>query len=289
LVLAVASLDTGVFRAQYLATAGIVNGPWRASGGLRLFGGGGTSIASPTLRASFTSERLSVSAFADGTSIDSIAHSDVIAEVRPLSFVAFLGSAGRTTETEGDKKFEASYLKAQAGLRIKKLWFLGGMIRRDSVRVPAPRIFDTLFVVRTEPRATGYTAAIRGQVWRLLHADVSAVRWNDTTGFYRPRYQTRSELFLHTSLLDKLPSGNFGLTASLVHEYRSGVSFPTADGSVRTTTGYRTISTLLEIRVLQATVTWQFRNFLGERYSQVPSFIMPRQTNFYGVRWYFVD
>jgi hypothetical protein len=45
----------------------------------------------------------------------------------------------------------------------------------------------------------------------------------------------------------------------------------------------------VEVRILSATITWQFRNVLGEKYSQVPSFVMPRQTNFYGVRWYFFD
>jgi hypothetical protein len=230
-----------------------------------------------------------VSAFGEGKTIDSVARVDAIAEFSPLSCVSLLGSAGRTTDSEGNKQLKASYVKGQAALRIKNLWFLGGVIRRDSVQLAAPRVFDTLFVAQAEPSATGYTVGIRGQVWRLLHADVSAVRWNDTTGFYRPRYQTRSEIFLHTNLIDRFPSGNFGLTASLVHEYRSNVNFPTADGVVRTAGGYRTISTLLEIRVLQATVSWQFRNFLGERYSQVPSFLMPRQTNFYGVRWYFVD
>ena len=53
--------------------------------------------------------------------------------------------------------------------------------------------------------------------------------------------------------------------------------------------GYRTISTLLEIRILSATVSWQFRNLLGEPYAQVPTFRMPRQTNFYGVRWEFYN
>jgi hypothetical protein len=206
-----------------------------------------------------------------------------------LSFVSFLGSAGRASDSHAADKFTANYLKAQAALRIKNLWLLGGMIRRDSVQLAAPRVFDTLFIAQAEPSVTGYTVGIRGQVWRLLHADVSAIRWNDTSGFYRPRYQTRSELFLHTNLLRQFPTGNFGLTASIVHEYRSGANFPAADGTIRTAVGYRTISTLLEIRILQATVTWQFRNFLGERYEQVPSFIMPRQTNFYGVRWYFVD
>ena len=130
--------------------------------------------------------------------------------------------------------------------------------------------------------------AIRGKLWRILHADISAIRWNDTTGFYRPRYQTRSELFLNTNMIDRFPSGNLGISASLVHEYRSGVNFPFSGGVVAAP-GYRTISSLLEIRILSATVSWQFRNVLGERYSQVPGFIMPRQTNFYGVLLYFFD
>ena len=51
--------------------------------------------------------------------------------------------------------------------------------------------------------------------------------------------------------------------------------------------GYRTTSSLLEIRILSAVVSWQFRNFLGERYTQVPDFAAPRETSIYGVRWEF--
>jgi hypothetical protein len=76
---------------------------------------------------------------------------------------------------------------------------------------------------------------------------------------------------------------------SAVHEYRSGVRFPIGKSDVLQAPGYRTISTLLEIRILSATASWQFRNVLGERYSQIPSLIAPRQTNFYGVRWEFLN
>jgi hypothetical protein len=97
-------------------------------------------------------------------------------------------------------------------------------------------------------------------------------------------------LFVRTNLLDRFPTGDFGLTAALIHEYRSGIHLPVrGETEGRTTIGYRTLSTLLEIRILSATISWQFRNTLGERYAQVPGFIMPRQTNFYGVRWSFVD
>src|SRR6185437_9948981 len=155
-------------------------------------------------------------------------------------------------------------------------WFLGGILRRDSVRLSPPGVYDTNYVPVHEPPATGVTAAIRGQVWRLIHADVWAVRWNDTTGFYRPRYQTRSELYVRTNMLQRFPSGHLGIMASIIHEYRSNVQFPIEDpaapGSIipATAIGYRTISTLLEIRILSATVSWQFRNVLGERYAQVP-------------------
>ena len=39
---------------------------------------------------------------------------------------------------------------------------------------------------------------------------VKASKNHDSLGFYRPRYQTRSELYVSTRLLDKIPSGNFG-------------------------------------------------------------------------------
>jgi hypothetical protein len=49
----------------------------------------------------------------------------------------------------------------------------------------------------------------------------------------------------------------------------------------------RVISFKLEIRVQTAVVSYQFRNVLQERYSLVPGFAMPRQTQFYGIRWDF--
>jgi hypothetical protein len=60
-------------------------------------------------------------------------------------------------------------------------------------------------------------------------------------------------------MLDRYPSGNLGIMASIVHEYRSSMRYPTALGETRLSSGYRTLSTVLEIRVLNATVSWQFR------------------------------
>jgi hypothetical protein len=278
-----------VFQRQYIASLGLVRGSLRASASERLFGSGGKRFAAPSVRASFITPRLSVSGFAEATGADSISHSDVTAQFNPLSFVSLLAGAGHITDSRVEHDiFTANYIRAEVGLRVKNLWLVGGQLRRDSVRLSPPSVFDTTFKTRREPAVTGTTVAIRGQLWRLVHADISAIRWKDSLGFYRPRYQTRSELFVKTNLLQRFPTNDFGLMASVVHEYRSGVRFPVGDGDV-TTVGYRTISTLLEIRILSATVSWQFRNTLGERYKQVPNFVMPRQTNFYGVRWSFFN
>jgi hypothetical protein len=163
------------------------------------------------------------------------------------------------------------------------------MLRRDSVLLSPPHVFDTTFTPRVDGSAIGLTAGIRGHVWGPFHTDLSAIKWTDSSGYYRPLWQTRSELSLQTSLLQRFPTGAFGLKASIVHEYRSGVRFPRGAFGVVTTPGYRIYSTLVEIRILDATITWQFRNFLGEQYVQVPFFLMPRQTNIYGVRWQFFD
>ena len=102
-----------------------------------------------------------------------------------------------------------------------------------------------------------------------------------------PRYQTRSELYIQTNLLDRFPRGNFGLLTSLAHEYRSDALFPTARDSARVAPGYRMITFKLEIRIQTAVVSYQFRNLLQEKFAQVPGYNLPRQTQFYGVRWDF--
>jgi hypothetical protein len=99
--------------------------------------------------------------------------------------------------------------------------------------------------------------------------------------------QTRTELYIQTNLLDKFPRGNFGLLTSLSHEYRSSARFPIGIDSVRTAPGYRVLSFKLEIRVQSLVASYQFRNLLQENYQEVPGFNMPRQTQFYGIRWEF--
>jgi hypothetical protein len=231
-----------------------------------------------------------LSGFGETKSYDSLARADVTAKLTlPFSILSAIGSVGVAADYRvPGQTVTSKFARGEAGIRLFNLWFLGGILTRDGIRLPPPIIYDTNFTERETGIGRAYTASIRGQVWGPFYTDLSAVHWANP-GLYRPQYQTRSELSVRTNLLERIPSGNFGLTFRLVHEYRSGVGFPVLNAADDTAGGYRTFSTLLEIRILSATLSWQFRNFLGERYSQVPFFLMPRQTNFYGVRWEFLN
>ena len=181
--------------------------------------------------------------------------------------------------------------RLEAGVHVRDLWLSAGVLKRGATTLLAPAEIDTIYAkaaaVRTEPDATGRMVGARGRLWRGVNVDAWALAWSDSTGFYRPRYQTRSELYIQTNLLDRFPGGNFGLLTSLAHEYRSSSRFPTVADSARTAPGYRTITFKLEIRVQTAVVSYQFRDLLQEKYSQIPGYNLPRQTQFYGVRWDF--
>jgi hypothetical protein len=111
----------------------------------------------------------------------------------------------------------------------------------------------------------------------------------DEGGPYRPRYQSRVQLYLATRWLSRFPSGNFGFLASGIHDYKSEVCFPTAGGTCQSTAAVGVISTLVEIRILSAVLSWKFTNTQLAVYDRVPGFRMPRGTQFYGVRWEFYN
>jgi hypothetical protein len=184
-----------------------------------------------------------------------------------------------------------SNLTAEGGVRIGDLWIAGGAVRRGPTTLVPPALLGDNYPARTswrvEDAATAATISARGRLFKALYADVWAIRWNDTTGLYRPQIQTSSELYIQTNLLDKFPRGNFGLLGSLTHEYRSRSLFPLGDSLFRVVPGYRLLTFKLEIRIQTAVVSYQFRNLMQEKYAQVPGFLMPRQSQFYGIRWDF--
>jgi len=283
--------DTTAFRAQYVVAGGLTVGPLRLDAAERLRIGDAQRLATPSARVEFVTGPLAVSGFAEGRGPDSIARAEVTGRLAPLSFVSILGAVGTSSDHRDiDSSSTVNYIRGEAAVRVLGLWLGGGVVRRDSTLLLPPRVFTTKFVPTASPAATGIVANIRGTLYKALRADVSAIRWNDSTGFYRPRYQTRSEVYLATNWLSRFPSGNFGVLASLTHEYRSSTKFPIGDASsvsVASVPDSRIYNFHLEIRIVSAILSYQFRNLRGEPYELVPGYLMPRLNQFYGVRWEF--
>lgn len=280
---------------QYVLTGGFTRWGIQLSGAERLRSVGGRRLSTPSARAGYFSRFLALLGYVEGESADSMARSEVSGRLSPLSFLSVTATAGRATDYRSSPDTAAprptggrssDYEQAEVGVRVHRLWLSGGIMRRGGVMLTAPRIFDTLLTRVMAPGATAAFASIRGRIYEDVYADVTGMRWSDSSGFYTPRYQARSELGLQTRWLTKFPSGDFGLHIAAIHEYRANTYFPTDSGAL-VVPGFRTITSLLEIRILNGVAFFEMRNMLGERYRTVPRFEMPRQMSVYGVRWDF--
>ncbi len=319
--------DSVAYESQYLMTGGITRGPLHLSAAEHIRVGGRRSSYFLSGRGSMASGPLNVSLFAAGKHYLQPARAEATVRLTPLDRIAVVASGSRTGSGDIDRLFDEprtrivldtagafaveglriipadtaeatryalaarTNLRAEAGVRLRDLWVSVGLLRRGRTTLLAPAELDSVYArpaaIRTEGEVTARTLSLRGRLWRGVNADAWAIAWNDSGGPYRPRYQTRSELYIQTNLLNRFPRGNFGLLTSLAHEYRSDALFPTARDSARVAPGYRMITFKLEIRIQTAVVSYQFRNLLQEKFAQVPGYNLPRQTQFYGVRWDF--
>lgn len=291
------SAESTFTRPQYVLTGGFTRWGLQMSAAERLRSIGGHSLSTPSARVGYFTRFLSVLAYGEARSDDSLARTEVSGRLSPLSFLAVTATAGRTTDyrlfSDSAGATPASgrtttYEQAQVGVRVHRLWLGGGILHRDAALLSAPGIFDTVYRRVVGPAATATFASIRGNIYEDLYADVTGMRWADSSGYYSPRYEARSEVGLRTSWLSRFPSGDFGLHVALSHEYRANTYFPSDSGAVLSP-GYRSLTSLLEIRILTGVVFFQMRNMLGERYTMVPHLLMPRQTSIYGIRWQFWD
>lgn len=309
--------DTAVSRAQYVAAAGVAAGGLSASvtGRVRVYNG--RQFASPSARVAFDRSRLSVSLFGEQDVTGATRRLSATARLTPLPFLAVLGSVARRSALDpipldslrgrvalGIGGFVAGSALRRAqptatsalgevGLRLRRLWVSGGVMARDTALLATPVVFDKAFRYDTltnapvsQGRLTGAFASVRGTVWRDVFADAWGARWSGADSLLQPSWQSRATLGLRTEWLRRFPSGNFGFQLAATHEYRSRVAFPSSRGTLHAG-GSRTLGTLLELRLLSAVITWQYRNVTGQIYEQVPGYEMPRPTNVYGVRWEF--
>jgi hypothetical protein len=283
------SADTNRSRAQYVATGGLTYRGLRLSGTNRVEVFDGETFIGQSARVGYDRSRLAVSLFGERSPWDSSSRADVVGRLNLTRSIWLGGSAGqRWDDADRDNASDFFAYRAEAGVRIARLDLSGGYLSRDSTPIRPARVFDETAEARTDGIARGPFVAINGALWRDINIQAHGVMW-DEGGPYRPRYQSHVQLYLATRWLSRFPSGNFGFLASGIHDYKSEVCFPTAGGTCRSTAAVGVISTLVEIRILSAVLSWKFTNTQLAVYDRVPGFRMPRGTQFYGVRWEFYN
>ncbi|GAC1694072.1 MAG: hypothetical protein NVS9B3_12320 [Gemmatimonadaceae bacterium] len=274
-------------RAEWVTAGGYTAGALRLSvtGRHRIFDS--RAEFSPSARLAWAPGPLLVTALAERSGgVDRATLAEGSARLAPLSFLAVSGSVThRSDRGPSGRDGTRQSARGELAFRLGSLWLSGGGIARGQASLPAPIVYDSALRAVEEPRATGSFAAVRGPVLGPFGADVTGIRWT-TDGVYRPLYQFRGELSVSSSWLRRFPSGNFHVLAAALEEYRTNTYLADAAGR-RGTGASRVLSTLLEVRIVSATLSWQYRNILGEPYQYVPGYFLPRQLSIYGVRWDF--
>jgi hypothetical protein len=282
------TVDSTASRAQYIVTGGtkLFGTSISASARLRVFRG--LWFLTPQARIGYDRGMLSVTAYAEQQVLDSMFRGDVSVRLTPLPFLAIGGSLGKTNPIDDGTQPGAMAYRGEVGVRIGRLWATGGIMSIDTSLVPAPIVYDTLYQpVAVGPRRITF-ATLQGPIFKAVGLNVVANK-SAAGELYMPEYRIRSEVYASTSWLSKFPEGNFHILASVAHEYRTRVLFPVAEGDPQSSSQFRSISTLLELRLYDAVISWQYRNVVGEIYSVIPGFQAPRAINFYGVRWDFFN
>ena len=281
------TLERRTSESQYNLSAGMTLGPFRLEALDRLRALGGETYNAVSGRADIVSPMGTISGFVERDAFRNTFKADAGIRAQPLPFLAFSGSIGQSTPLESGigSPSAGTSLRGEAAVRVFGPWMAAGLIRADNPDGLAPLVYDTLFLPTRAGQVTGKTISIRGPIVAGFGIDAWAAQWDDSVA-YLPRYQSRSEINYANDFARRFPRGDFALRVAGIYEYRSHVDFPLAAGDVRAPVS-KTVSALLEIRILRAIISYQQRNIMGYQYSVIPGFEMPRVLANYGVRWEF--
>jgi hypothetical protein len=281
------TLERRQSESQYIVSAGYTLGPLRLELGDRLRALGGSSYNNASGRLDLVSPIGVVNGFVENDGFRKTTNADAGIRAQPLPFVALSGSVARSAPSaSGTSGQSTTSTRGEIGLRLFGPWISGGVIAADRTQGLAPVVYDTLFLPTGPGRITGRTASIRGPIRSGFGIDAWLTAWNDS-GPYRPRYESRSELNYSNNFTKRFPRGDFGIRAAGIYEYRSRTDFPVSGGAIVQTGVVKTLSALVEIRLMRAVLSYQQRNILAWQYQVIPGFDMPRVLAIYGVRWDF--
>jgi hypothetical protein len=291
------TVDTVTTMKQYVVSAGFTRGPLQIVGVDRIRGFSGSTTHALGGRLQFDSRFVFGEVSAEHDDFAKRNRTDAVARITPTPFITASAAVSRVTSTldrslilcnENGCDPDVISARVEGGIRLLGPWLIAGFLTRDTALLQPPRAFDTAYVTEPVGRRSGAYVGIRGTIYGALGADIVATQWAAADS-YRPSFQARSEINLITRWLSRFPSGNFGIHAALIHEYRGQVRFPVANAVRVTESSSNVFHGLLEIRILKAVISYQIRNLAGELHQIVPDFYMPRVINLYGVRWEFLN
>jgi hypothetical protein len=280
------TLERRISETQYNASAGVTTGPARLEINERLRAIAGSTYNSASARLDFATPVGLLSGFAEHDGFRGTTNADVGMRAQPLPFFALSGSVAHSRPSAGTSSLASTTTaRGEAALRILGPWVAVGLITANKSEGLAPLVYDTLLLPTPGGNSTAQTFSIRGPLGRGFGIDSWLVKW-DQARAYEPQYISRSELNFTNSFLRRFPRGDFELHLAGVYEYRGHTIFPLSAGDIQAGTA-KTLSALVEIRILRAVVSYQQRNILGYPYEIIPGFEMPRVLAIYGVRWDF--
>lgn len=281
------TLERRLSETQYNVSAGYTLGALRFEVEDRLRALSGSTYNGVSGRLDLASPIGVVSGFVEHDGFRKTSNADVGIRAQPLPFLAVSGSIARSIpSTSGVSTLSSTTsARAEVGLRLFGPWFSAGYITSDRSPGLAPVVYDTLFLPTDGGRVTARTASIRGPIRAGFGIDAWVTQW-DTAGSYQPRYVSRSEINYTNDFGKRFPRRDFEIKVAGIYEYRGSATFPLEAGSIATPIA-KTLSALLEIRIMRAVISYQQRNILAYQYQIIPGFEMPRVLAIYGVRWDF--
>ncbi len=246
---------------------------------------------SPVLRADWETGALSAGVYLERTSYDSTKRGELFVRARPTSWSVFTVSQSVRRPDDSTAFVNEGGTLAEGALRFRGRWAGAGIMRTGESITASPVMLGAAQTDLIIPATIGALFSLRGPVYKAVSVDMQGVMFN-RTAFGRPKTRFYTELRLATNWLSRFPRGEFSVDARLRHEMRSAVPFyygtdEAGESIVRSTESKQLLNAMLEIRIQQATLFYQFRNLTGAAYTQIPGIVMPPTVQMYGVRWEF--
>ncbi len=281
--------DTLGARTQQLLVVGYRGRWWQTSIIDRMRPVDGRTWHAPAVRAGLTLGAYRLEAVAERRALDSLATIDVRAVARPLRWLTLTGAHSLRMPTSAVWGPNMAASRAEAHVAWRGITMGAGMIHEEPNRLTLPILFGPSRGMISAVASNGIVASLSGPLYKAITVDVQAVRW-DAAQYFRPQLSVRSEVALRTNWLEQFPKGQFSINARVMHEVRDPVPFAwTAAGAetARIAQSYQLLTGLLELRIQNATLFYQYRNMTGTDYEQIPGILMPPAVQMYGVRWEF--